>query len=290
MQLSMFSLGAPPASHSPSPDAAREWMTRVVHSCSSTLPLLAALGPDGWSGRTSPVSCLLTAGGRLAPCSGGWQTSGMGSPTAFLTLSTSDWPSDGSACSLSAVLETGDVPQRFFLSARACQGILRRAEKRGKLLARSLAAAVQAVASGQTSTVTAASQRTNERTNERTNVPPISMCLNAGAMGRIDAESETLIPTGGFFDVAHTLRAGGFDASEDGTGRGTPLRGEGATGVRRLAPRECERLQGFPDDYTLVPYRGKPAADSPRYRAIGNSMAVQVVRWIGRRIQAVDTI
>jgi DNA (cytosine-5)-methyltransferase 1 len=60
--------------------------------------------------------------------------------------------------------------------------------------------------------------------------------------------------------------------------------------VRRLTPRECERLQGFPDDYTLVPYRGKPASDSPRYRAIGNSFAVPVVRWIGQRIQQVDTI
>ena len=249
--------------------------------------------------------------------------------------------------------------------------------------------------------------------------PPISLCLNAGAMGRIDAESETLIPTGGFFDVAHSLRADGFDASEDGTGRGTPIvaayqchgsnvgamgtlragngnetggvpftlaiRGRGdshdleyrqdgtanailtpnggrggigvgaiafsakdhgadagelaptlrarghdrshANGgvmpaiafnrdarpdeldgrdtstltssqaaaaigkqVRRLTPRECERLQGFPDDYTLIPYRGKPAADGPRYKALGNSMAVQVMRWIGRQMQTVDAL
>nr|WP_304736543.1 DNA cytosine methyltransferase [uncultured Desulfovibrio sp.] len=58
--------------------------------------------------------------------------------------------------------------------------------------------------------------------------------------------------------------------------------------VRRLTPRECERLQGFPDDYTLIPYRGKPAADcpdAPRYRALGNSMAVPVMRWIGQRIE-----
>ena len=54
--------------------------------------------------------------------------------------------------------------------------------------------------------------------------------------------------------------------------------------IRRLTPRECERLQGFPDDYTLVPYRGKPAADGSRYRAIGNSMAIPVMRWIGERI------
>lgn len=57
--------------------------------------------------------------------------------------------------------------------------------------------------------------------------------------------------------------------------------------VRRLTPRECERLQGFPDDHTLIPWRGKPAAecpDGPRYKALGNSWAVPVVRWIGHRI------
>ncbi|MBX9725732.1 MAG: DNA (cytosine-5-)-methyltransferase [Rickettsiales bacterium] len=58
--------------------------------------------------------------------------------------------------------------------------------------------------------------------------------------------------------------------------------------VRRLTPRECERLQGFPDDYTLIPYRGKPAADGPRYKALGNSMAVPVMRWLGQRIQQVN--
>ena len=61
-------------------------------------------------------------------------------------------------------------------------------------------------------------------------------------------------------------------------------------GVRRLTPRECERLQGFSDDWTLIPYRGKPAKDGPRYRAIGNSMPVPVMSWIGRRIQAVESI
>ena len=56
------------------------------------------------------------------------------------------------------------------------------------------------------------------------------------------------------------------------------------SGVRRLTPSECERLQGFPDDYTQVARRGKFAADGPRYKALGNSMAVPVVRWIGERI------
>jgi DNA (cytosine-5)-methyltransferase 1 len=60
-----------------------------------------------------------------------------------------------------------------------------------------------------------------------------------------------------------------------------------ATGyaVRRLTPIECERLQGFEDGYTDITYRGKPAADGPRYKALGNSFAVPVVRWIGRRIE-----
>jgi DNA (cytosine-5)-methyltransferase 1 len=59
--------------------------------------------------------------------------------------------------------------------------------------------------------------------------------------------------------------------------------------VRRLMPIECERLQGMPDDWTRIPYRGKPAGecpDSPRYKAIGNSWAVPVIQWIGRRIDA----
>lgn len=54
--------------------------------------------------------------------------------------------------------------------------------------------------------------------------------------------------------------------------------------VRRLTPTECERLQGFPDGWTLIPVKGKPAADGPRYKALGNSFAVPVVRWIGERI------
>lgn len=57
---------------------------------------------------------------------------------------------------------------------------------------------------------------------------------------------------------------------------------------RRLTPREWERLQGFPDDYTAIEFKGKPALDGPRYEAIGNSMAVPVMRWIAERIAFVD--
>lgn len=90
--------------------------------------------------------------------------------------------------------------------------------------------------------------------------------------------------------VAHALRGEGFDASEDGTGRGTPLVPQAMT-VRRLTPTECSRLQGFPDDWTLIPWRGKPAdqcPDGPRYKALGNSMACNCMAWIGERIAAAE--
>jgi len=167
---------------------------------------------------------------------------------------------------------------------------------------------------------------------------------------------------GGDVIVTHSLRGEGFDASEDGTGRGTPLvpvafahqaggtqttlgydpdsgtaptlnksqtaavayglpgnwigrkpeNGGNAVEpmhdlspnltstdrhavstsmqVRRLTPVECERLQGFPDSYTDIKPNGKPTADGPRYKALGNSMAVPVMAWIGKRIQQVESI
>lgn len=64
----------------------------------------------------------------------------------------------------------------------------------------------------------------------------------------------------------------------------------GGHALRRLTPRECERLQGMPDDHTRIPWRGKPAddcPDGPRYKAIGNSMAVPVMRWFGERMRQV---
>lgn len=88
-------------------------------------------------------------------------------------------------------------------------------------------------------------------------------------------------------EVSYTLRGEGFDAGEDGCWRGTPLVSQ-AMQVRRLMPVECERLQGFPDNYTLILRRGKPAKDGPRYKAIGNSWAVNCARWIGMRIELVN--
>jgi DNA (cytosine-5)-methyltransferase 1 len=86
------------------------------------------------------------------------------------------------------------------------------------------------------------------------------------------------------------------------TVEGTPPLRAGASGtnqvptmvqglqVRRLTPTECERLQGFPDRYTYVPHKGKPAADGPRYKALGNSMARPVMRWIGEQLDMVSLI
>ena len=87
-------------------------------------------------------------------------------------------------------------------------------------------------------------------------------------------------------DVAGTMKAckdsGGWSNSADHAAAGymQPV----GMQVRRLTPTECERLQGFPDGYTQVPHRGKPAADGPRYKSLGNSMAVPVMAWIGKRI------
>ena len=151
----------------------------------------------------------------------------------------------------------------------------------------------------------------------------VATAVNAhgGPHGRLDFESETFI--------VHALRGEGFDGSEDGTGRGTPLipvmafsgKNDGAdarldlattlramphagshanaggqvavtagTGVRRLTPRECGRLMGFPDDWTAIDWRGRPAPDGRQYKTLGNSMAVPVLRWLLDRLIQVDSL
>lgn len=114
-------------------------------SHSSFCASLNAFAPSGWFGRTSPASCQATKDGHLAPSSEGWRNSGMGSPTGFLTLNTTTWHSDASVCLLSDVLEVGPHLQRYYLTPKACAGILRRAEKRGKTLPELLRAALLAV-------------------------------------------------------------------------------------------------------------------------------------------------
>ena len=150
----------------------------------------------------------------------------------------------------------------------------------------------------------------------------IAKCLTRGVGQRYDPETETLPVEKWPAEIASTLNAAfgsKLGLEDQHINGGAPLFVFGAQNsanqgdsvstevtptldksktpaalvnakVRRLTPRECERLQGFPDDYTLVPHRNKLAADGPRYKALGNSMAVPVMRWIGERIQHVEGI
>jgi len=85
-------------------------------------------------------------------------------------------------------------------------------------------------------------------------------------------------------DVAATMGTPGSSINASGP---TVMQ---AMAVRRLTPVECERLQGFSDNYTDIKSKGKPTPDGPRYKALGNSMAVPVMAWIGQRIQEVEAI
>ena len=142
-QLTLWS-EEPPARTSRSPDFERALLAHEGTSLSRFFSALSASVRGGWFGRTFLASCRSTADGRLEPFSGAWENSGMGSHTAFLTLSTTTWHSGASACSLSRVLETGDVPRRYYLTPKACAGILRRAEKCGKELPPMLKEALEA--------------------------------------------------------------------------------------------------------------------------------------------------
>ena len=153
MQMSMFSLEEHPANHFLSQACENDLMTRVATSCLPTLQLLTSIAPSTSFGKMFRGCCRVTEERILEPSSLGWGNSGLGSPTGFLTLNTAEHMSmlepsrnvEG-VCSLSDVLETGDVPQRYFLTPKACAGILRRAEKRGKTLPIQLHHALQAVA------------------------------------------------------------------------------------------------------------------------------------------------
>jgi len=148
---SSFLSEEPLANHSVSPADDPEWIPVMVSWPSSFFAWLTAFAPSGWFGRTSPVSCLFEADGTLVPSSGRWQNSGTGSLTEFLTLNTCEWTgfgepshSDDGVSFLSEIVETGDLPQRFFLTRKACEGILRRAEKRGRVLPAALHEALEA--------------------------------------------------------------------------------------------------------------------------------------------------
>lgn len=277
------------ASLSPSRDFGEDLMTLAETSCSLTELLRIVSSHGGLSGRTCPASCRLTEDGILAPFSGSWASSGMGSPTEFLTLSTPDWPSDGAVCSLSDILETGDLPRRFYLSPKACAGILRRAEKRGKELPAALAEVLTAC-------------RAKGGTGHGDFESETFVAFPANLSGTQRARTEDLSPSMGAKNpTAVAIRTANTNANGHGVAEEVAHTLDQAQGqaivqpaaVRRLTPRESERLQGFPDDYTAIPWRGRAAEDcpdGPRYKALGNSMAVPVMAWIGRRIEKIEAM
>jgi DNA (cytosine-5)-methyltransferase 1 len=110
-------------------------------------------------------------------------------------------------------------------------------------------------------------------------------CSSENLIGSIDTDGNTQAVAFGVNekpDVAHCLRSGASKADK----HESTTYAVQQMAVRRLTPVECERLQGFPDNYTNIP----KAVDGPRYKALGNSMAVPVMHWIGKRIQMVEGI
>jgi DNA (cytosine-5)-methyltransferase 1 len=127
---------------------------------------------------------------------------------------------------------------------------------------------------------------------------PLSPTLRAGGFDKSHANGGVMpaVVVGAFTDngakarsIGHAYEQAPTLGAESGS-NSRAVKVHVGTAVRRLTPRECERLQGFPDDYTLVPWRKGMAPDGPRYKALGNSMAVPVMAWIGRRIAMVEAI
>src|SRR5438477_5168368 len=127
-------------------DCAEDWLTLAEISPSVILPFLQSISPAGACGKTCPAFSPTMKKRSI----NSWTVlpnAGMGGPGGCWTLNISGWPKGASACSLSDILEdNGNVPQRFYLTARACAGILRRAAKRGKELPPQLKAALEEVA------------------------------------------------------------------------------------------------------------------------------------------------
>lgn len=144
--------------------------------------------------------------------------------------------------------------------------------------------------------LTTSNQRIDAETETETllvapTIPAVSPCLTSN-YGKQPDSSDTssgpmLIPLVADTLTSHWHHSNGATAGNNG-GVINPI--TYPYGVRRLTPRECERLQGFPDDYTAILRGSGIAADGPRYKALGNSMAVNAMRWIGERIRAAAAI
>ena len=137
----------------PLPESGRAWLESDQGFIGRCAALSESLSRSGLLSKTSPAYYQATAGTTLPSSFAGWQNAGIASLGEFLTLSISEWPSAAAVCSLSEVLET-DVPPKYFLSATACSGILRRAERRGKALPEHLRQAlIQVVSTDETWTL-----------------------------------------------------------------------------------------------------------------------------------------
>ena len=131
-QLTLFAVGSRAKTYQ-LPDAARDWLESDQDFGSSSIAFLQSLGHDGLLSRTS-LACYPHQEGQTLPSSfEGWSNSGMACAGGYSTLSMPEYHSDAAVCSLSDILET-DVPRKYYLSAKAARGILRRAEKRGREL------------------------------------------------------------------------------------------------------------------------------------------------------------
>lgn len=139
-QLTLLSAERP-ASPSALQENVKDWMEQVV-SCGSILDFLKKCGPDGSYGKMCRGAFRLEEETTSPSFSGNGRNAGIMSHGVCLTLSSSEFPSGAAECSLSDILEDGSIPQRFYLSQKACEGILRRAEKRGKTIPKALKSAL----------------------------------------------------------------------------------------------------------------------------------------------------
>lgn len=134
-----------PAKASASQDSGRRWTTHAASSCQHISELVSKLTQNGLSGKTCPEYYQQITDALSAHSCKSWPNSGLmgGRLGECSTLNSTEWHSAAAVCSLSSTLETGGVPRRYFLSARACAGIIRRARKRGKPLPEDLQEALE---------------------------------------------------------------------------------------------------------------------------------------------------
>ena len=271
MNQSTFLFGTP-CNHSQSQDSEKDWMIRVETSCSHILPLLNDTIRVGSSGKMCLAYCPQTEDGILEPSSGQKTRVWVRLPS----VGRSEFRSRQRRRRVFVVaLEIGEVPQRFYLSAKACRGILR---------------------FDIAGTVNALWKRWRRGIRNRRGLRFLQPCSKISATlettchdySRADGFTMMAFPT----EMSGTQKASTKNISPALAAKHTTSIQQGAK-VRRLTPIETERLQGFPDDYTRIPWRNKKpedCPDGPRYKAMGNSMAVPVMKWIGERIQKFEEI